>query len=67
MKEGSGKFHAARKSWNERTEIGIAAHADWTQDGSRISRGERWAGRGVERWIGRWFRFTFGSGGGRGG
>jgi hypothetical protein len=58
MKEGSGKFHAARKSWNERTEIGIAAHADWTQDGSRISRGERGVLGFIERclWLGllRW-------------
>jgi hypothetical protein len=31
------------------TEIAIAAHADWTQGGSRISGGESLAGRAVER------------------
>jgi hypothetical protein len=38
-----------------RTEIGSAAHADWMRRASRISRGERPAGRGVERSFGGWF------------
>jgi hypothetical protein len=54
MKEGSGEVHAARRSGEERTEIGNAAHEDWARGGSRISGGKRRAGRGVERW--RWLR-----------
>jgi hypothetical protein len=49
------------------TEIAIAIHADWVRRASRMLDEERRAGRGVGRWIGCWFRFTLGSGGGRGG
>jgi hypothetical protein len=34
----------------------VEDHADWMRRASRISIGERTAGCGVERWIGRWFR-----------
>jgi hypothetical protein len=56
MKEacGAGGRHWIRKVVGERTEIARAAHADWTQDGSRISTGERRAGRGVGPWYGLW-------------
>ena len=51
-------YAGARKSKNvvgeERTEIGGAAHADWTRSGARISRGERPSRRGVERCEGCW-------------
>jgi hypothetical protein len=46
-------YHTSRKSKNAgagaRTGIASAAHEDWTLGGSRISTGERPAGRGVER------------------
>ena len=49
----------ARKSWKERTNFGSGEafedHADWMRRASRISTGERPAGRGVERLFAGWF------------
>jgi hypothetical protein len=82
---GTSPYHGSRKSKNfgagVRTEIAIAAHAEWTRGGSRISTGEKptrrtielriggWlqGGRGVERSFAGWFRFEAGSGSGAGG
>jgi hypothetical protein len=58
---GGGRYRAARESKEERAEIACAAHAGWTQGGSRISTGERPVRRGVERWISVWSREHFGN------
>jgi hypothetical protein len=59
-------YHAARKSWEERTCFGSGEafkdHANWLRRASRISTGERPAGRGVEPSFPGWFGSADGGG-----
>jgi hypothetical protein len=47
MKEGSGGFHAARKSEEEGADFGCDDHADWMRRSSRMLDEDGHAGRGV--------------------